>query len=154
MDAAVRSERLAFWLPSVSTMRLHDVSHTRALVLVLSADARLQRLVAHAVEKEHFAPVVATSLADGYGVLATHYDSIAFVVLDVMDEELDVFSFRRPQLDAPRTAAIPIVTLSARPLSADERTYLHPFASLAVPFRLHEIRELAAVCSQTMMVPA
>ena len=120
---------------------------TEGLVLVVDDDTDVTTLVAMNLRFEGFEVVVANDARGGLAAIERHRPDL--VLLDVMMPRVDGFELCRQLRASPLTAALPVVFLTAKSLSADRIQGLSAGADdyIAKPF---DVTELVARVKATL----
>jgi PAS domain S-box-containing protein len=113
-----------------------------AKVLIVEDDTVTRALLRDMLEKES---CVVTESEDGLAGLAhVEAETPDLIILDIMMPRMDGFEFLTALRARPGRAAIPIVVLTAKELSADERQRLAGEAQKVLRKSMHSREELAA----------
>jgi len=106
----------------VSTLRKYGSPHASPSVLVVEDDSATRELLRSSLEKDGISVVEACNGMEGLQKLATIRP--ALILLDLMMPEMDGFEFLEELRKHDEWQAIPIVVLTSKDLTLDERRRL------------------------------
>jgi len=106
----------------VSVLRKYCTPQETPVILVVEDDATTRELMRSTLEKENFNVVDACSGIDGLKKLAATRPAV--ILLDLMMPEMDGFEFARQVRSHPEWRDIPILVMTAKDISAEDRARL------------------------------
>jgi CheY-like chemotaxis protein len=113
-------------------------------ILLVEDDPSIQGAVSMLLEREGFTVTCASNGREALQVLGSGADP-ALILLDMMMPVMNGQEFRQAQQRDPRLASIPVVVLSATPLSEERGGMPPPSAVMPKPF---DIDQLLAVVEE------
>jgi CheY-like chemotaxis protein len=113
-------------------------------ILLVEDDPSIQGAVSMLLEREGFTVTCAGNGREALQMLGAGFDP-ALILLDMMMPVMNGREFRQAQARDPRLAGIPVVVLSATPLSEDRADMPPPSAVMPKPF---DIDQLLAVVEE------
>jgi PAS domain S-box-containing protein len=136
----------------LAVLRRYTCQHPPCLVLVVDDDANARRRLRDILEKEEWRVIEA---ADGREALKLMSEGPELILLDLLMPGMDGFEFSREVGRNPEWARIPVVVLTAKDLTADDRQRLNGNidsvlrkGALNPEELLAEIRRAMAACRQ------
>jgi CheY-like chemotaxis protein len=106
----------------VATLRKYCTPHAKPTVLVVEDDAVTRDMLRTSLEKEEFTVVEACNGLEALGRLATLRP--ALILLDLMMPEMDGFQFTREVRANAAWRDIPILVMTAKDITAEDRARL------------------------------
>jgi len=123
--------------------------HGSPVVLVVEDDATTRELMTASLEKDQFTVVVAENGADGLRKLATMRPAV--ILLDLMMPGMDGFQFTREVRGNFQWKDIPIVIMTAKDITAEDRALLDGQVSTILQKGACNREELLAEISSRIM---
>ena len=112
----------------VATLRKYCTRGDSPTVLVVEDDLPTREMLRASLEREHFTVAEAGNGIEALGQLAVMRP--ALILLDLMMPEMDGFQFTREVRTHPEWRNIPIVVMTAKDITADDRSRLDGKVSL------------------------
>jgi CheY-like chemotaxis protein len=106
----------------VSILRKYATVNVPPTVLVVEDDATTRDLLRTSLEREQYAVVEATNGVEGLELLASVRPAV--ILLDLMMPKLNGFEFTRHVREHPEWRDIPILVMTAKNITADDRSKL------------------------------
>ena len=106
----------------VSVLRKYCEPHGTPTILVVEDDATTRDMLRSSLEKEHFAVIEAGNGTEGLKQLATTRPAV--ILLDLMMPEMDGFQFTKEVRAHSEWRDIPILVMTAKDISAEDRARL------------------------------
>lgn len=118
-------------------------------VLIVEDDVDTQDVLARTLQHSHWETVLADNGQMALDLLATELPDV--ILLDLMLPEMDGFEFIAALNQVPHWRGIPIVVLTAKDLSAEERQFLRNYVTQVIHKQAHDRDTLLAQVRQLIV---